>query len=244
MSSSSVASVTWSLKELKDDVTGLYGKERCDQLLDSLESIVDRSDFAKYHFHEFERLLSEFMAGKEDDTSIAMALFGADEEEEASFQKVRMQAVANVIACMQSMHAVADTLSHVIYFSLDMQSSNDSRLAQRSISIHSVRQRLTLVGDAHSLHKLIGEFVDHQGFIYLNDVVNQSKHRSLIGTSYTLNMTGVGRLHGLEFKAFKREGRTYGPRWVDDYLKEEFSRQSRLIIQIGQELNGVVRRRK
>jgi len=223
----------WNLKELRNDVEHIHGKEQRDILSPCLESIIDRKHYARYHFQEFERLITEFLKGKEDEVSLFKLVLGSDDEQNMEFYRCRKMVEANVVACLQSMHAISDILSHVIYFSLNMGSDSDLKLSPRKISLHNVKDKISNKPDYSKLFSLIEQFTNHQDYRYLVDIVNHSKHRSIVGTSFTVDISGEsGRPHGLEFVAFSYEQRNHYKRWIDDYLNSEYRRQDPLTIEI------------
>jgi hypothetical protein len=233
----------WSIQELREDVELVNGEAQRNLLSPCLESIVDRKLYARYHFQEFERLLKEFLADRSK-ISLLKLVFDNDEDERSNFYLCRKQAEANIMGCLQSMHTIADILSHVIYYSLNMNRYALLKMVARKVSILSVQKKLTGISEYETLRNLINQLIGHADYKYLCDIVNHSKHRSIVGTSFTVNFgDDVDRLHGLEFLAFEYESRLHPERWVDEYLKNEYKRQDSLIIEIGNEINRVVRAR-
>ena len=45
-------------------------------------------------------------------------LGGGTDDEQNEYENSRVQLGAHVVACVQSLHAIADTFAHAIYFSL------------------------------------------------------------------------------------------------------------------------------
>ena len=233
--------MAWNLKELREDVELAYGEAQRNLLSPSLESIVDRKFYARYHFQEFEWLLKEFLVDRSK-ISLLKLVFDNDEDERSNFYLCRKQAEANIMGCLQSMHTIADILSYVIYYSLNMNRDASLQMLARKVTIHSILKNLTEISEYETLRNLINQLIGHADYKYLVDIVNHSKHRSIVGTSFTVNLGDDGdRLHGLEFLAFEYESRLHPKRWVDEYLENEYKRQDSLILEIGNEINRVVR---
>ncbi|WP_025672951.1 hypothetical protein [Salinivibrio socompensis] len=57
--------MTWYIKELKDNVSELYGEEQAKALSIALDSIFENQDFARFHYAEVQRLIKGHMAGRD-----------------------------------------------------------------------------------------------------------------------------------------------------------------------------------
>lgn len=234
--------MNWNLKDLRKNIENCYGKAQREILSPYLDSIFERRIYAQFHFQEFERLLSEFLTDKEDKTSLTTLILGIDKEESSNFHICKIQVRAHVIACLQSMHAISDTLSHVIYYSLNMNNNKELKIKPHRVDIDNVLEKLKISPEYKKICKLINELIKNPEYKYLKDIVNRSKHRSIIDTPFIVHLLDDDeRPHGLEFCAFKHDGKSYPKRWVDDYLKSEYYRQGQLIVNIGKEINQTVR---
>lgn len=232
----------WNLKQLRDEVERRFGVQQRELLSPCLDSIVARKFYARFHFQEGMRLIQEFLKDRDDQRSLIPLILGAEMEEYDEFYVRRKQAEAHVVACMQSMHALSDTLGHVLYFASGQNLDPETQLDPRKVSIHSVRVALKRDPSAVALEKLVGILIDHSDYRYLADVVNHSKHRSVIGTSFTVNLTeDADQPYGLELRAFEHESRKYPKQRVESILTREYGRQAALIIQAGEALNRWVR---
>jgi hypothetical protein len=190
------------------------------------------------------RLLKEFLQHRDDQSSLIKLILGVNHEEYGEFYTRQKQAEAHVIACMQSMHALSDTLGHVIYFATGQNRDVNTCLDPKSISIYSIQAGLERDPTITEMRCLTKELTDHPDYQYLSDFVNHSKHRSVIGTSFTISLVETAdKPYGLELKAFEHNGRVYGKRWVDSTLESEYGRQATLVISIGEALNQWVRGR-
>ena len=238
--------MAWDIQNLKDDVEHLYGKAQMELLSESLESIIDRKDYASYHFKESAKLLREVLADKSDGISLVKLILGFDEQDSHDFFLSKNKAKANIIACLQSMHAVADILSHAIYYSLNMNNNPSDKMEPRLVDIHTVLAKMSKHEEYKALCKYVKCLIGHANYKYMGVIVNRSKHRSIVGMPYKLDIQKSfdDWSHGIEFHAFEHDCKLYTERWVDDYLKTEFARQDQLLLEIGNELNRVVRDKK
>ncbi len=227
----------WNLKQLRDAVEHRYGKDQRLAISPSLDSIEQRQGFASYHYHEAFRIIREATSTQNDDMQIMLLIFGADEEASRKFKWAGFQAAAHITACVQSMHTVADMLAHSLYYAFGMNLDDKKALAPHKIGIRPVSRRLP---DGQVKSRL-DALVEDDSFIYLSALTNHSKHRSMVKTNYSLDLTGeAASSHGLKFSGFEYDGQRHSERWVKPTLESEYNRQSGLIVDIGQALNAAL----
>jgi hypothetical protein len=230
--------MTWNLSQLRDDVATQHGEAQRDQLAPSLNSIVDRQTYARFHFQEAARILKELLEDRDDRSVLIDIVFGADREAHHEFANSRKFAEAHITACLQSLHSLSDILAHTIYYALGLNLDDVTKLHPNRIYLHVVKPLLP----AGKMSTLIQELVEHADYRYLADIVNHSKHRSVVQTPYTVDVTGTATPpHGLKFAAFTYGSRAYPARWVASFVESEYNRHSDLITRIGELLNDLVR---
>lgn len=235
----------WNLKPLLEDVSCLYGDKQRDLLSTCLYSIVDRQFYVRFHFQEGMKLLKEFLEDKDDQSTLIMLILGKDEEEYNEFYLRRKQAEAHMVACMQSMHALSDTLGHVVYFATGQNLDAKTYLESKKISIFSTRKALELDPTKAEIENLIRQLIEHSDYRYLSDIVNHSKHRRIIGTPISVSIVeSADRPYGLQLKAFEHQDKIYSTEWVEPFLEREYERQAVLVNQIGEKLNHWVRNKR
>jgi len=231
----------WNVKRLKGDVEKIYGEKQRRLLSPSIDSLIDRKSFARYHFQESERLLKNFLINKTDRHDLVKLVVGTDQEELNEFSQCLLCVKAHIVACLQSMHAMADILGHVVYYALGMNNDHKTRLNLRDVSIRSVLKKLTAYSEYKALTDKMSQLTSNDDFEYLSHIVNHSKHRSIIGASFTFyDQVDAERSHGLEFLDFTFNGTFHSKRWVDTFLEKEYCRQDPLTIEIGNEINLLV----
>lgn len=225
----------WDLKALCDDVEAVHGRDHERALAPCLQSIVKRQHYAQYHFAEAHRLMADDLSSRDQGAILTELILPTDPEKYNDFHRRREQAEAHYLALMQSMHAIADTLAHVLYFALGL-----STLAPRDIAIHRVQKLL----NEGALKIAVGNMMANSELAYVAEAVNHSKHRSVIGTPLSVDMTGnEPQSHGLRFVAFERGGRHHPQRWVEPLVKSAFAQQAVHVIEIGVLLNLELRAR-
>lgn len=232
--------MTWNLSQLRDNVATQHGDAQREHLSPSLNSIVDRQLYARFHFQEASRILKEVLEDRDDQSVLIDLVFGADREAHHEFANSRKFAEAHITACLQSLHSLSDILAHAIYYALGLNLDDATKLRPSRIYLYKVRPLIP----AGKMSTLIQELVEHADYRYLGDIVNHSKHRSVVQTPYSLDVTGTAtRPHGLKFAAFTYDGRAHPARWVASFVESEYNRQSVLTTDIGELLNELVRER-
>ena len=142
------------------------------------------------------------------------------------------------MAFLQSLHSLSDIMAHAIYFALGLNLNKATRLPPKRIYLQQVRALLS----PGEMTTRLQELIDHEDYRYLADIVNHSKHRSVVQTPYSVDATGCDtQPHGLKFAAFAYDDRAYPARWADPVMESEYNRQSALITRIGELLNELVR---
>jgi hypothetical protein len=234
-------SKSWSIAETKQHVLRLYGKTQVGLASPSLQSTVERREFARIHYHDTLDLLSAFVQLRLcDKTLFEVAVVGDDETVE-EFQLFTLKIGAYVTAFVQSLHSIADILGHAIYYSLALNTSSKP-LRPKGINAMAVLRLLNAESDLKRLHDLYSKLCTSGAFLHIAAAANHGKHRSVVLSSISEDQ--IGKRHELRFAAFEYDGAKYPQVAIRELLEPEFDRCSILIIGIGIELNAVLRHRK
>lgn len=234
----------WNIEQLGELVANRGDADRTQRCWDSLQSIVSRQKFAIYHYREFKRLVAvRFPAGRTHEQEL-MALFTMSDQTWANLANER-EAAAHVVACLQSLHAVSDTLAQVIYLALGPLVPDLEGLGDARADMHRVFKALASSSICTNLHGLLGRLVEHPDFVYLSDVVNHVKHRRILGPNTMVDVDEDGLAVPLiELRAFDhpvpRQVRRYAARNVDDFLTSEYDRQSQCVVEAGMAINQIL----
>jgi hypothetical protein len=223
----------WQAVERRDGAaTGLLCRK-------SLQSIWDRQRMAGYHFDQYKQLIAErFPVGRTSIDEMRQLIRGGDDAWEAHERE--FEASANVIACLQNLHCMADTLAQVIYLALMPVVPGLQALQDHRASIATVRAALSKSGAYPKVEDAIDRLCTHPDFVYLNDLVNHGKHRRIVGLEITIDGQSELAVPQLELGAFEHGTRSYPKREIEPFLNGEFVRQSHLLVEIGQAINDVV----
>ena len=233
----------WDIEETRKHILHLYGRSQLDLVRPSLRSVVDRKGYARLHYLDARDTLDSFVQVKLQKTSLLEVFLADDDETQTEFQIFILKIGAYVTACIQSLHAVADILGHAIYYGLAMDRSSKP-LLNRNISAGTVLRKLQDDPGLARLYVLYDRLCNGGSFSHLTPLANHSKHRSVVLPSLNEDQTGQkpGR-HMLRLAAFEYEGENYPEVSIKDFLAAEYDRCSVLVIEIGNELNAVLRAR-
>jgi hypothetical protein len=228
---------TWDLNLLKGYVLSLHGESLKAEISPCLNSIAERQEYARFHFNEAKDSLESFIKTEHLVEDLFRLAFGKGGEGFSEFEENKLKAQAHTLACLQNMHSVLDILSHVIYYGLNLNMAK----REREISINALSRWLSENSKFSQLSNLITQLKGHDDYLYLNALVNHSKHKSVIAPSFNFNLRKSGEdVNEFLFPNFSYGNKNYKKRLVYDFLSSEYDRQGTQIILIGNELNKVL----
>lgn len=232
----------WDLHHTYCLVERAFGRDQVALVKPCLQSVVDRQNFASYHFLETRRLLKSFKRKHLADKNLLVALHGArNPSARVPFEVLMIKAGAHATACVQAIHAISDILASGVYFATGLNLSAQP-LSDRDISINSVS---TLVKRTPSLANLadpVSRIAAGQQYEHLAALSNLSKHRTIIRTALNEDWTGKRKeLHEFHFPAFSRATKSGKEYYFEvsfaSLTEAEYNRLGFLVIEIGHEIN-------
>jgi hypothetical protein len=231
--------LSWNLIALLSAVEKRHGVKQRDLLDPILQSIADRRYYAAYHYEQAKALLSAHLDSRDEIERLKLE-FRVSNEGSGAYQLAKKQACAHIVASLQSVHSLADTLAHAIYFSLGFNIGSTKANSERDINLGWVARAVSATPGLHDVAQVLDQLRTNDEYRYLNDVVNTSKHRNIVGVGVTHYLDQSNQVPwALELQSFEREA-TASPhpkRPVDPFLPDEFLRQTKLIVEVGQLLN-------
>jgi len=231
---------SWDLQEARSLLRQRFGQEQFNLATHSLGSTVDRREYARFHYHEAKDIIDTRLGTLQEQQLFLVMLGGGTDDEQNEYEDSLVQLGAHVVACVQSLHAIADTFAHAIYFSLGYNLHADA-LDEHKVTANSVKKKL------HSAHvrlaEGLGELISHPNAKYLRALANQSKHRSLVvKPGLWLDMTGLAaEPFTLKFQDFRYEDEFHARREIRPFLESSFNQISRIVVDTGAELNVALR---
>jgi hypothetical protein len=217
--------MSWNLEELRQSVELRLGTDRRRALSESLESIVDRFQHAEYHISEFEALERQAVEGRLT-LDLMVEIFNFDE---TRLGDISLRASAHALAAVQAIHSVSDIAGVAIVLALTDEKEWRGYLRQ-------VCSRFSTL--CSTLKPFVDALRQNNDYIYLEALVNQSKHRNIVKARLNADLSGKQR-NCYEFVQFERECVIYPPREIKGFLVDEYNRQAKIIFEIGRELNRI-----
>jgi hypothetical protein len=230
----------WDKTHTESLVTSLFGKKQWDKAHPSARSMTDRPEFCRYHYHEAIGLLEKFIKTSLSGGSLWFALHN-DEE----FRQLMISIKANFTAFVQSLHAIPDTCSHMLYYGLALDRL-PKPLNERGIHASNVLAILEQQRDAGQpayakLCALFRELTTGDSYKYLNALANTVKHRSVVSIQLNEDATGKRtQKYILYLEPFSYAGVAYPQTDAREFMRKEHDRIQPLTVSIGIELNRVL----
>lgn len=229
--------MSWDIAALRDAVEQKFGEEQALRLRPFTDSIKERFRFAGFHLSEAKRVLSTYLSEDTDISAAFMLEFDIDHEQHGSYLQAKWHAAAHAVAGLQSAHAWSDHLAHILYFGLGLNLNAHSTIEEHKISLKVLRNCLGRSQRYSALNVKIDELMNSD-WSYVDDIVNYSKHRSIIKPNVEHFASPVdGRCWDLQFPQFKKGTNTWEQRSVFTFLFPECQRQLETIVQIGRRLH-------
>lgn len=208
------------LYEFRVRARALFGEVHAHLVKMSCDSVGDRLYAVRLHF---QAALAEMKNVIEPDAEIseafALILGGLSQEEWDKFSHHRANASAHALACLESLHAVADTLAHLVWLVVGHKLTGDPL---RAIDV-SLAKMIGKISDP-PIHDSLKHFATHPDRRYLSDVVNHAKHRAIVRIAYGVNSTDGAGAHGLRLLGFERDDRKHEDRWFAPFVRTEYDR--------------------
>lgn len=230
----------WDIDETRDLVLRRYGRGQLERARPALRSVADRLSYARIHIRALEATINAYLSparrGQELDEIVFLGANGSLNE----FNLFLREVGAHVTACIQSLHAIGDLLSHAIYYSTAID--HESPLGERKISVATVAARLSGKATAGALRHLLSSFGPDGDFQHIAALSNRAKHRSLVLPSLSQDHTGnrSERLAVL-IDAFEHESTSFPSVHAKDFLITQFEAVARRTNEAGNELNAILR---
>lgn len=232
----------WHLDDTYTLVKAAFGLKQERLARDSTRSVVDRQMFARYHFQEAQRL-SKYFERRYLKNSMLIDLYSQEgEKTRRAFELFIVKAGAHITAAVHSIHSIPDILAHAAYFATG-RSAESGDLTERELNLPAVVMSLRKDPIFHSVAPLLASAQSGASWRHLAALANVSKHRTVIRTALSEDLSGIReRYRELHLASFNREGEYFSSISVHALLEPEFIRLSGVILSVGHEINGCLRK--
>jgi hypothetical protein len=116
-----------------------------------------------------------------------------------------------------------------------------SKIKEQNVSLQSVIDLLKQQSSLTELATILNRISLHPDFKYLKALVNHSKHRSIVGTIFSVDPPVKGQPpYTLLFEAFTYRGDPFPQREVQLFLEPTYAWLSQEIVICGNALNRVI----
>ena len=232
----------WDIELTGELVTAVFGAAQWKKAHPSIRSMTDRPEFCRYHYHEALDMMNKYIKSNLKETG----LWGVYEDYD-EFNYLMLKISANIVAFVQSLHAVADTCSHMLYYSLALDRL-PSPLTERKICANKVLDRLEQQRNAghheyDELCRFFREITTGDDYNYLQALTNTSKHRSIVRPELNEDATGRRKEKWILFlESFYYEGELFEKTSAREFMRKEHDRIQPLTVNIGVELNEALKK--
>jgi hypothetical protein len=205
----------WSLDEFIPLVAKLRPPPVVALAKASAQAMVRESMHAAFHARRVRELHSDIDTSGHSDPGRAVMKLIAHAAEGLdggfAFAKTEFAIGAHFMAYVRCLHAAFDLSASVMYHALDLASLTAGSMKVTDVYLSRVREALVGAHIHQKLRSAIADLLAHEDFVYIKDLSNASKHRTLIRTPYTvaLRFDGSASPHGLRVAAFSFDNRTH-----------------------------------
>jgi len=153
------------------------------------------------------------------------------------FNRAAFSFEADVEACIQALHSMADMLAQIINVVI-----LGGHFQEHQVSLWKVTDRLEKMGIAPQVALQARKLLDSPEFGYVDAFSNTIKHRRLVFTKFQAEYGGNYRNEaGLLFKAFEYKGESHPETWGNDILDNYRHRFFELVNDVGLSINNLLR---
>jgi hypothetical protein len=232
----------WEFAETYELVKATFGSSQVKLASESIRSLVDREQYARYHFREMTRLTKDIERRHLKDGSVMHVYVHNNESKRAAFERYSIKASAHATASIQNIHALPDILANAVYFACG-QNFQPNPLPERKIAMSAVISKIKADLRFSSLVPLLTRAQSGSDWRHLSELTNLSKHRSVVRANLNEDLTGRRERHReLHFQAFERNAEYFPSISVQSLLEREYLRLATLIVEVGNEINVCLRK--
>ena len=232
---------TWNIEDTRKHILRIHGADQLELAKPALNSTTLMSHYAKYHYHEAKKLLGNLTTKQfKENYPIELVLGLLTEKEKQKLELSIIKIEANIIACLFNIHAIADTLSHIVYYSFGLNLA-DNKLSEVGVNITSVSNLIKSNNHFSSVHKLLESLINDGDFDHLSAIVNCAKHRGIKRLKFSASgAENLGEPLSLKIPSYTYKTKSFPEIDLKIFLNNQYNRISKLNIDTGIEINKII----
>jgi hypothetical protein len=225
----------WYVKGTRKAIERVHGRNQLELVKPCLRSLYDRQFYSRFHYQRAESTLKRYVRKHLSDKDFFPIAFGVDEPAWNRFNVVIRKVAADLIACIQSLHAIPDILASAVYYSLALDRTIKPR--QGGFVNHEfVTKSLDKDEFVHlkAVNAALRIATKHGAYKHLAALANQSKHYSIVFPALNSDLTGERpEQYMLTFPAFTARGKPYPQVYVSEFVPPMYEQISKSVLETG-----------
>lgn len=237
----------WSNKDLRYMLIKQYGTEILNSIDIPMNSITWKFNIAVFHAQKSQEVLYDVLPTEpfEQIKALFENIFDGNSEKNKAITKAQVAAEAHLIAYIQMMHSIHDSLGQVIYYSIIKNQDEKYRIKERYISLKTVHDKLKTLSTEKpeylTIERHVKNFLNSRYFKYLDAINNNIKHYGLVGISSHVSCDDWSKgVHDFVIQEFSHNGNLIPSKRASKFVNFERDMLFKRIIVIGIALNKAV----
>lgn len=224
---------SWDQEATRHAIGEVFGREQLELARPCLRSLYDRQFYAQFHYQRAKRVLQTYARKHLHSKNLFEVCLGGEGDDWARLNVEIRKVGADVVACIQSIHALPDILACAVYYSLQLDRVHlpaRGRYVNHKFVVDCLEKHPDLAAVRVALHSA----VTAADYKHLAALANQSKHYSIIFPALNEDQTGVrAERHTISIPAFKAGDRAFPSVLVSEFLPRVYEQMSRALVDTG-----------
>lgn len=229
----------WQIDKTLSLVEKSFGRQQRDAAFMCVSSVNQRIRYAEIHYFAIAEELTQFEA-KLGDRNLLEVSLGVDDEEALDYYAFMDRVGAHAVACVQSIHALEDLLSAMVYRCLNLDTISGP-LDEHELTLRKTLTRLAQQSNYAKVKTLLESLQLNTSFAHIDALSNKAKHSAIVRPWISQDQTGQ-RADPLVFYfgEFVRKGTPYPKVTFKDVLAPALDFAANTRVDIGNELTALL----
>lgn len=232
--------MTWDISATLNLIQARYGRLQREAANHCFQSVHQRLRYGRFHYTALKKDFDAFKEAKIGDRMVIDLAWSADDGERGEYLEFMDRVGAHAVACVQSIHAVADLLATSVYVSLNLN-ANGKPVDEHSITFQLTLDRLALNSRHATAANLLNKLRTHPSFQHVDALSNKAKHSGMIRPTMNEDWTGTrAERIQIHFEGFMRKSTRYPSVAIIDVLGPAYEQVSKVTVDLGNELTQLL----